>query len=213
MKRMLLVAATLALWPATAAIAQSPAAKPDLAKAQTIVNQVCAACHGVDGNSASPANPNLAGLPAEYITAQLAHFRAGIRANPVMLGMASTLSPDDMAAMGAYYSKQKSKGLAARDPELVKIGQAVYRGGDPAKGIPACSSCHGPNGAGMPKNYPRLAGQHGDYTYAQLKAYKSGERGNDKDGKDAQGKIMAGIAARMTDTQMKALADYVSGLR
>jgi cytochrome c553 len=213
MKRMLLVAATLALWPATAAIAQSPAAKPDLAKAQTIVNQVCAACHGVDGNSASPANPNLAGLPAEYITAQLAHFRAGIRANPVMLGMASTLSPDDMAAMGAYYSKQKSKGLAARDPELVKIGQAVYRGGDPAKGIPACSSCHGPNGAGMPKNYPRLAGQHGDYTYAQLKAFKAGERGADKDGKDVQGRTMVAIASRLTDMQMKALAEYTAGLR
>lgn len=213
MKRMLLVAATLALWPATAAIAQSPAAKPDLAKAQTIVNQVCAACHGVDGNSASPANPNLAGLPAEYITAQLAHFRAGIRANPVMLGMASTLSPDDMAAMGAYYSKQKSKGLAARDPELVKIGQAVYRGGDPAKGIPACSSCHGPNGAGMPKNYPRLAGQHGDYTYAQLKAFKTGERGADKDGKDVQGRTMVAIASRLTDMQMKALAEYTAGLR
>jgi cytochrome c553 len=213
MKRMLLVAATLALWPATAAIAQSPAAKPDLAKAQTIVNQVCAACHGVDGNSASPANPNLAGLPAEYITAQLTHFRAGIRANPVMLGMASTLSPDDMVAMGAYYSKQKSKGLVARDPELVKIGQAVYRGGDPAKGIPACSSCHGPNGAGMPKNYPRLAGQHGDYTYAQLKAFKTGERGADKDGKDVQGRTMVAIASRLTDMQMKALAEYTAGLR
>lgn len=213
MKRMLLVAATLALWPATAAIAQNPAAKPDLAKAQAIVNQVCAACHGVDGNSVSPANPNLAGLPAEYIIAQLTHFKAGIRANPVMLGMASTLSPDDMAALGAYYSKQKSKGLAAKDPELVKIGQAVYRGGDAAKGIPACSSCHGPNGAGMPKNYPRLAGQHGDYTYAQLKAFKAGERGADKDGKDVQGRTMVAIAGRLTDMQMKALAEYTAGLR
>jgi cytochrome c553 len=213
MKRMLLVAATLALWPATAAIAQNPAAKPDLAKAQVIVNQVCAACHGVDGNSASPANPNLAGLPAEYIIAQLTHFKAGIRANPVMLGMASTLSPEDMTALGAYYAKQKSKGLAARDPELVKIGQAVYRGGDAAKGIPACTSCHGPNGAGMPKNYPRLAGQHGDYTYAQLKAFKTGERGADKGGKDVQGRTMAAIAGRLTDMQMKALAEYTAGLR
>ena len=213
MKRMLLVAATLALWPATAAIAQIPPRSPISRRRKTIVNQVCAACHGVDGNSASPANPNLAGLPAEYITAQLTHFKAGIRANPVMLGMSSTLSPDDMEAVGAYFSKQKPKGLAAKDPELVKIGQAIYRGGDPAKGIPACSSCHGPNGAGMPKNYPRLAGQHGDYTYAQLKAFKAGERGADKDGKDVQGRTMAAIAARLTDTQMKALAEYTAGLR
>ena len=167
MNRTLLYVAAIALWPAASALAQDPAAKPDLAKAQTIVNQVCAACHGTDGNSPSPANPSLAGLPAEYITAQLAHFKSGIRANPVMLGMSASLSPADMAALGAYYAQQKPKGLAARDPEMVKIGQSLYRGGDAAHGIPACSACHGPSGAGVPKSYPRLAGQHGEYTYAQ----------------------------------------------
>lgn len=216
MKRTLLVAAVLALWPAATLLAQGPAAKPaqpDLAKAQTIVNQICAACHGTDGNSPSPANPNLAGLPAEYITGQLAHFKGGIRANPVMLGMAATLTGEDMVALGAYYAQQKPKGLAAKDPELVKLGQALYRGGDAAKGIPACSACHGPNGAGIPKSYPRLAGQHGDYTYAQLKAFRAGERGADKDGKDINGRIMTAIAAKLSDTQMKALAEYTAGLR
>lgn len=213
MKRMLLVAATLALWPATAAIAQSPVAKPDLARAQTLATTVCAACHGPDGNSAIPINPTLAGLPAEYITVQLSHFKTGIRANPVMLGMASTLSPDDMVAMGVYFSKQVPKGQVAKDPELVKVGQAIFRGGVLATGIPACSSCHGPSGAGVPKRYPRLAGQHGDYVYAQLKAFKAGERGADKEGKDVQGRTMAAIAGRLTDAQMKALAEYVAGLR
>jgi len=216
MKRSLLVAVAVALWPAASVLAQGTAAnpaKPDLAKAQTIASQVCAACHGTDGNSPSPANPNLAGLPAEYITGQLAHFKSGIRANPVMLGMSAGLSPADMAALGAYYAQQKPKGLNAKDPELVKVGQALYRGGDAARGIPACASCHGPSGAGIPKSYPRLAGQHGDYTYAQLKAFKAGERGADKEGKDLNGRIMAAVAAKLSDTQMKALAEYTTGLR
>lgn len=213
MNRTLLYVAAIALWPAASALAQDPAAKPDLAKAQTIVNQVCAACHGTDGNSPSPANPSLAGLPAEYITAQLAHFKSGVRANPVMLGMSAALSPADMVALGAYYAHQKPKGLTAKDPELVKIGQGLYRGGDTAHGIPACSACHGPSGAGVPKSYPRLAGQHGEYTYAQLKAFKAGERGADKEGKDVNGRIMAAIAAKLSDTQMKALAEYTAGLR
>ena len=213
MNRTLLYVAAIALWPAASALAQDPAAKPDLAKAQTIVNQVCAACHGTDGNSPSPANPSLAGLPAEYITAQLAHFKSGVRANPVMLGMSAALSAADMAALGAYYAQQKPKGLTARDPEMVKIGQSLYRGGDAAHGIPACSACHGPSGAGVPKSYPRLAGQHGEYTYAQLKAFKAGERGADKEGKDVNGRIMAAIAAKLSDTQMKALAEYTAGLR
>jgi cytochrome c553 len=213
MKRSLLFAAAIALSPAATVLAQGAAAKPDLAKAQTIVNQVCAACHGTDGNSPSPANPNLAGLPAEYITVQLAHFKSGVRANPVMLGMSASLSPADMTALGAYFAQQKPKGLTARDPELVKTGQSLYRGGDAAHGVPACSACHGPAGAGVPKAYPRLAGQHGDYTYAQLKAFKAGERGADKEGKDVNGRIMAAIAGKLSDSQMKALAEYTAGLR
>ncbi len=198
---------------ASAAPAQQPAAKPDLAKAQTTATQICVACHGADGNSPTPVNPSIAGMPAEYISTQLAHFKSGLRVNPIMQGMAAPLTPDDMKALGLYFSQQKPKGLAAKDAELVQAGQKLYRGGDSAAGVPACAACHAPDGAGVPKNYPRLAGQHPDYTYTQLKAFKAGERGMDPDGKDVNGRIMATIASRMSDAQMKAAAEYVSGLR
>ena len=214
MKRSLLLAAVvLTAWPAAAALAQNPPARPDLAKAQGIVKEVCSACHGLDGNSATPVNPNLAGMPAQYITLQLAHFKAGIRANPVMQGMAAALSPEDMKLLGLLFSTQKPKGLAAKDAALVKPGQSLYRGGDAQAGIPACAACHSPDGSGVPKNYPRLAGQYSEYVYAQLKAFKTGERGADKDGKDVNGRIMAAIAGKMSDAQMKAVAEYTSGLR
>jgi cytochrome c553 len=212
MKRTLLLAAVIAsALPAAAALAQ--AGKPDLAKAKGIVDQVCVACHGAEGNSPSPLNPSLAGMPAEYITLQLTHFKTGIRANAVMQGMASPLSADDMKLLGLYFAAQKPKGLAAKDAALVKAGQKLYRGGDSATGVPACAACHSPDGAGIPKNYPRLAGQYPEYTYAQLKAFKSGERGADKDGKDTNGRVMAAVAAKLTDAQMKAAAEYTSGLR
>ena len=213
MKRMLLLAAVAGAWSAAAALAQAPAGKPDLAKAETIVKEVCSACHGLDGNSATPVNPSIAGHPAEYITLQLAHFQSGLRVNPVMQGMSATLKPEDMRALGAYFAKQKPKGLAAKDAALVTAGQKLYRGGDAGSGIPACAACHTPTGAGLAKNYPRLAGQYADYTYAQLKSFKAGERGNDKDGKDVNGRIMGMIAAKMSDAQMKAVAEYTSGLR
>ena len=213
MKRMLLLAALAGTLSATAALAQAPAGQPDLDRAQTIAKDVCSACHGADGNSATPVNPNIAGQPAEYITLQLSHFKSGLRVNPVMQAMAATLQPDEMTALGAYFSRQKPKGLAAKDAALVTAGQKLFRGGDAATGIPACAACHAPNGAGVAKNYPRLAGQYADYTYAQLKAFKAGERGADKDGKDVNGAIMVTVAARMTDAQMKAIAEYASGLR
>lgn len=199
----------------TAAWSQEKAApaKPDTAKAQQIVTQVCAACHGADGNSVAPVNPNLAGQDADYITLQLAHFKAGIRVNPTMQAMAAPLSDDDMRALGDYFSRQKPKGLAARDPSLVKSAQQLWRGGHAANGVPACASCHSPTGAGIPKNYPRLAGQYADYTYAQLKAFKAGERGADPGGKDINGRVMNAIASKMSDAQMKAIADYAAGLR
>jgi cytochrome c553 len=189
------------------------AVKPDLARAKQLAETVCAACHGADGNSAVPVNPILAGQGAEYISRQLQHFKDGIRVNPIMQGMASSLTPAEMTALGVYFSQQKPKGGAAKDPKMVELAQTLYRAGDAASGLPACSACHSPNGAGMPKNYPRLSGQYADYTYSQLKAFKAGERGNDKDGKDVQGRIMGAVAAKMTDVQMKALADYASGLR
>ena len=192
---------------------RAAAAPPDLAKAQQIVSQICAACHGADGNSTASINPNLAGQGADYITLQLAHFKAGVRVNATMQAMSATLSDADMRALGAYYAQQKPKGLAAKDPTLVKTAQQLWRGGDAAAGVPACSSCHSPTGVGIPKNYPRLAGQYADYTYAQLKAFKAGERGADAAGKDVNGRVMTAIASKMTDEQMKAIADYAAGLR
>ena len=212
MKRTLLLAALAGALSATAAQGQAPVSKADLAQAESIVKNVCAACHGSDGNSASPVNPNLAGQPAEYITLQLAHFQSGIRVNPVMQAMAATLKPEEMKALGVYFSQQKPKGLAAKDAALAAIGQKVYRGGDAARGVPACAACHSPNGAGLAKNYPRLSGQYADYTLAQLKAFRADERGADKAGKDSNGKIMATIADRLSDAQMKAVAEYASGL-
>jgi len=218
MKRKQLLAATISI--AALALIQLPpvaaaegAAKVDLVRAKQIVDSVCAACHGADGNSVASVNPNLAGQGAEYITRQLQHFQSGLRANPVMGAMSASLTPDEMVALGVYFSKQKPKGGTAKDPTLVKVGQSLYRGGVLAAGLPACASCHGPTGAGIPRNYPRLAGQHADYAYAQLKAFKAGERGADKDGKDVQGKIMAAIAQKMSDAQMKAVTDYTAGLR
>ena len=206
-------AQTAAPAPAAAPATQGPAGKPDVEAAQKIASEVCLACHGPGGNSVVPANPSLAGQPAEYITVQLAHFKSGVRPNPIMQGIASTLQPEQMKALGIYYSQQKPKPQAAQDAALVAIGQKLFRGGDAANGTPACSACHLPNGAGIAKNYPRLAGQHAAYTYAQLKAFKDGGRGADKEGKDANGMIMATIAQRLTDAQMKALAEYTSGLR
>ena len=213
MNPLLLLAAAVGAWPAAVALAQTPAAKPDLAKAQTIVNQVCVACHGADGNSPTAVNPSLAGQPAAYIALQLANFKSGIRANPVMQGMAAALAPEDMQALGAFFSQQTPKPMAAKDATLATSGQKLYRGGDAGSGVPACAACHAPTGAGIPKNYPRLAAQYADYTYAQLKAFKAGERGADKEGKDINGRIMAAVAGRMTDAQMKAAAEYTSGLR
>jgi cytochrome c553 len=211
------VAGVVSIVSGVAVAAESAAAagpsKADLEKAANTVKTVCAACHGADGNSVAPVNPSLAGMPADYITRQLGNFKAGIRVNPIMQGMAAPLSPEDMAALGVYFSQQTPKGLAAKDATLVQAGQVLYRGGDAQAGVPACAACHAPNGAGLPKNFPRLAGQYADYTLAQLKAFRAGERGNDKDGKDVNGRIMATIAARMTDTQMRAAAEYTQGLR
>lgn len=209
-RTLLLAAATACLWPAAAA---GQAAKPDLAKAREIATQVCAACHGADGNSTAAVNPSIAGQPADYITLQLEHFKSGVRDNAVMKGMVAALSPADMKALGMYFSQQKAKTRAAKDAALVVAGQKLFRAGDPATGVPACSACHSPDGAGIPKNYPRLAGQYSEYTYAQLQAFKKGERGNDKGGKDTNGRVMATVAAKLTDAQMKAVAEYAAGLR
>ena len=206
--------ASTAAAPAAAAPATGAAAPADpAAAARTRATTVCAACHGADGNSAIRTNPSLAGMPAEYISEQLAHFKAGIRVNPIMQSMAAPLSPEDMKQLGIYFSQQKPRGQGATDASIVQLGQKLYRGGDASSGLPACAACHAPNGAGIPKRYPRLAGQHSEYTVAQLKAFKAGERGNDKEGKDVNGRIMGTIAAKLNDQQMQALAQYTQGLR
>jgi cytochrome c553 len=193
--------------------------KPDLAKAQQIVTQVCAACHGAEGVSAASANPHLAGQHAEYTTLQLDHYRPGLRKNPVMAAMAATLSAEDAKALGAYFSDKKPKPGAAKDIALAEIGQKIYRGGNSQTGLPACAACHSPTGAGLPVQYPRLAGQYADYTYAQLQSFVKGDRGGEiksADGKvleDVQGRIMATVAAKMSEREMKAVAEYISGLR
>ena len=188
--------------------AAEPATNADPAQAQQIVTKVCAACHAADGNSASPVNPILAGQHADYIAKQLADFKGNKeRKNPVMLGMAAALSPQDMKNLGAYYETQKPKPRSAKDPALVKLGQQIYRGGILGKGVAACASCHGPAGAGLPAQFPRLAGQFAEYTAAQLQGFRAGERSNDPN------RMMRTIAIKLSDPEIKAVAEYIAGLR
>ena len=181
--------------------------KADLAKGQAAAVN-CAACHGGDGNSAIAINPSLAGQHPEYITKQLANFKSGERKNEIMKGMVAMLpSDDDVKNVAAFFAAQKPRPGVARDQALVDAGQKIYRGGDIGAGVPACAGCHSPTGAGIPAQYPRLAGQMKEYTLAQLKAFKAGERANDN------AAMMRTIAGRLSDKQMEALAEYVSGLQ
>ncbi len=176
------------------------------ATAQGIVNQVCAACHGVDGNSPLSANPSLAGQHPEYLLKQMTEFKSGVRSNPVMTGMVANLSADDMRNLAAYYSSQTPKQMGARDKDLVAQGRRLYRGGNPSNSVAACAGCHSPNGSGIPAQYPRLAGQHADYVAAQLKAFRAGDRANDPN------LMMRATAVKLTDKEIAALAEYISGL-
>ena len=184
---------------------ESKLAKPDLAKGQEKSTQVCAACHTADGSRGSPANPILQGQHADYLAKQLAEFKAGKRANPVMGGMAAALTEDDIKNVSAFYASKQAKPGFAKSKDSVALGEKIYRGGIAAKQVPACAGCHSPTGAGIPAQYPRLGGQHADYAEAQLVAFRSGARAN-----SAQ---MTVIAARMSDKEIKAVADYVAGLR
>lgn len=203
-------AASAVLW-AASAIAQD-AGKPDAAKGQGIASQVCAACHAADGNSVAAANPKLAGQGYDYLHKQLQNFKpqAGKKAereNAVMAGMVANLSPADMKNLAAYYAGQKLKPAKAVDKDLAALGQKIYRGGIAASGIPACAGCHGPTGAGIPAQYPRIAGQFSEYLEAQLKAFRAGVRSNDPNG------MMRGVAVRLNDREIKAVAEYAAGLR
>ena len=214
MNRALALAALMLSHVSLSLAADVPKALPkaDLVKGQAIATKVCIACHGVDGNSAAPINPNLAGQIPEYLHKQLTNFKPAAdgkaaRANSVMLGFASTLSDEDMRNVAAYYASQKPKPGAARNPDTLALGQKLWRGGDVGRGLPACAACHGATGAGIPVQYPRLKGQHADYIAAQLKAFRAGERANDLNG------MMRTIAGKMSDAEIKAVADYAAGLK
>jgi cytochrome c553 len=168
---------------------------------------VCGACHGMDGNSINPEWPNLAGQHESYIVKQLGLFKQGVRNNVIMMPNAMLLTDEDMADLAAYFSRQPLKGLEA-DPSNAEAGKQIYRAGDPARGLPACIACHGPEGKGNgPAQYPALRAQHSLYTYLQLRAYASGERA------PAGNNMMQTIAAKMTDEEMRAVASYLQGLR
>jgi cytochrome c553 len=166
---------------------------------------VCASCHGADGNSGSPENPKLAGQHPEYLAKQLAEFKSGKRKNAIMQGFASTLSDEDMRNIAAWASQQKAKPGFAKDKALVAAGERIYKGGIADRNIAACAGCHSPSGAGIPSQYPRLAGQHGDYITSSLKAYRDGARTNNA--------VMTGVAAKLNDREIKAVSDYIAGLR
>ena len=196
----------------SAAAAQSLPKADALSNGKQIATTVCAACHAADGNSTQAVNPVLAGQHAEYTLKQLQNFKAqdgkaAERPNPVMAGMVASLSADDMRNLAAFFEVQKPKPRAARDPALVKVGQAIYRGGVLSKNVAACTACHGPNGAGVPAQFPRLAGQFPEYVAAQLRAYRSGERANDSN------RTMRAVAEKLSDREIAAVSEYISGLR
>ncbi len=206
MKTAAIVLSSLLL--ATTAFASgAPAApaKPDLAKGGAIASQVCAACHTADGSRGSPANPILAGQHPEYLAKQLAEFKSGKRKNAIMQGMATPLSEEDMRNVAAFYASKTAKPGYAKNKDTVVLGEKIWRGGIADRSIPACAGCHGPTGSGMPVQYPRLGGQHGDYVEAQMVAFRSGARANNA--------VMTGVAAKMNDKEIKAVSDYIAGLR
>ncbi len=182
----------------------APVAKPDLAKGEASF-ATCAACHGADGNSGTPANPKLAQQHPQYIIKQLQEFKSGKRNNAVMKGMAATLSDDDMRNIAYWVTSKQAKAGFAKDKELVALGERIYRGGIADRQVAACAGCHSPNGAGIPSQYPRLSGQHADYSAAQLAAFRDGVRKNSLP--------MTQVAAKLNDREIKAVADYIAGLR
>jgi cytochrome c553 len=188
------------------AFAAEPAASaPEPAKGAAISTAVCAACHSNDGSRGSPANPIIQGQHPDYLVKQLGEFKTGKRDNAIMRGMAAPLSDADMKNVAAFYAGKEPKPGFAKNKDLATLGEKIYRGGIAERSVPACSGCHSPNGAGIPAQYPRLAGQHADYIQAQLVAFRAGARQNNP--------VMIGVAAKLNDREIKALSDYIAGLR
>jgi len=183
----------------------------DAAKGKEIVSTVCVACHGADGNSPTGANPKLAGQHAAYLLKQMKNFKGGPdgtpeRVNAIMNGMIAAYDENQMKDLAAYLSMQKQNGGEIKNRDTLALGQKLYRGGDASKGLPACAACHGPTGSGIPAQFPRIAGQHAEYTEVQLKAFRNNERTNDPNA------MMQTVAVRMTDKEIAAVADYIAGL-
>ena len=209
---LVLLAASAAGGMALVAHAQTKApAKPDAARGQQVASQVCVACHGADGNSTIPGNPRLAQQHADYLYKQLVDYSTAqgqakpARENPVMNGFASQLSDADKRNVSAWYASQAGKPQFAKNKDTLELVQRIWRAGVPEKSIPACAGCHGPAGSGSPVQYPRSAGQHAEYTETTLKNFRDGVRRNNTP--------MQQIAARMSDAEIKAVADFAQGLR
>ena len=185
---------------------------PDLAKAKQTAESVCVACHSADGNSLLPENPKLAGQHEDYLYKQMREFKgwdgaAPVRENAIMGAMVAGLEDEDMKGLAKYFASFELQPESSKNLETMELGQKIWRGGIASKGVPACAACHGPAGAGLPAQYPRLSGQFADYSAAQLKAFRDGGRENDPN------RMMRMIALKMTDAEMNAVADYAAGLR
>ena len=209
-----LLAALLAVSAASSFAADAPASpaaepakvsKPDLVRGEASFTAVCASCHGADGNSGTPVNPKLSQQHPEYLVKQLQEFKSGKRKNAIMAGFAAALTEDDMKNIAYWAASKKSKPGFAKDKELVALGERIYRGGIADRQVAACAGCHSPTGAGIPAQYPRLAGQHAEYTATQLTSFREGVRKNSLQ--------MNQVAAKLNDREIRALADYVAGLR
>lgn len=182
-------------------VAATPA---DLARAEEIVGGRCFLCHGMEGESASPIFPRLAGQHSEYIAKQLSEFKSGKRKSDTMKPQAEELTPDEMKALGIFFESKKPASRPARDPELLAVGKFIFNRGNSFSGVPACSTCHGPRGLGTPQ-LPRLAGQHPRYTEDQLKQFNTRERNNDN-------AVMHTVASKLTEFERNAVAEYVATL-
>lgn len=183
----------------------------DIEKGKAIATSVCSACHGLDGVSPISTQPHLAAQIPDYIVKQLNDMTSvngapAARDNPIMSGIVPMLSAADRRNVAAWYASQPAHLTGSVDAKQVGVGQHLWRAGDGDRGVPACSGCHGPTGVGVPASYPRLSGQYQDYLETQLQHFKDGSRANDQAG------VMRSIAHRLTNDEIKALADYAAGL-
>lgn len=187
--------------------AESTLSSSELASSKRIINNLCIACHAIDGNSSISVNPKLAGQHAGYIAKQLKNFKSGLRENAVMAGMVANLTEKEMENLGYYFAEQVISLSSAKKNGVGSLGEDIFRAGIKNKGVPACASCHGPSGHGIPDKYPRLNAQHSQYILSQLNAFRLELRQNDSDA------VMRTIAQKMTEQEMNAVSDYIQGLR